>query len=104
MKAAVEKPETAPGLYFDRHIGSTGKAALEGFRDVEGTSVIVFIRIRVSAKPSACRWSRRKAITAMFLRYPAALMMLKGVKAIFNDRELGLELQERDSFIVGQLH
>lgn len=36
--------------------GDTGKAALEGFRDVEGTEIIVFFPRTASLTSRSCRW------------------------------------------------
>ena len=36
--------------------GDTGKAALEGFQDVAGTGIVVFIRKTASARSRSFRW------------------------------------------------
>ena len=45
--------------------GDTGKAALEGFHDVPGTGIAVFIPTAVSPPCSARRWSLNAATTSM---------------------------------------
>ena len=40
--------------------GDTGKAALEGFKDVPGTRILVFYPGMVSVLPKRNRWSHRR--------------------------------------------
>jgi len=98
MKAAEEKVEN------DREIiiltatsGDTGKAALEGFADVKGTSIIVFY-----PKDGVSEIQERQMITQKGANTHVIAIQgnfddaQKGVKAIFGDREFAKKLDGKD--------
>lgn len=55
--AAAKIGESAEICILAATSGDTGKAALEGFKDVSGTRVIVFFRKMGSQRSNDCRWS-----------------------------------------------
>ena len=59
--------------------GDTGKAALAGFADVEGTKIIVFYPRTVSALYRKSRWLHRRVKTHMLLAFMVILMMRRQV-------------------------
>ena len=59
--------------------GDTGKAALEGFRDVEHTKILVFYPDGGVSDIQKCRWSRRRAATSACARCAAILTMRRPV-------------------------
>lgn len=75
--------------------GDTGKAALEGFKDVENTKIIVFYpKDGVSAVQEAQMVSTAGKNTAVVSVDGNFDDTQNGVKAIFSDRELGARLED----------
>lgn len=77
--------------------GDTGKAALEGFSDVEGTSIIVFYpQNGVSAiqeRQMLTTVGKNTAVVGVTGNFDDAQT---GVKNIFNNKELAKKLEEKD--------
>ena len=75
--------------------GDTGKAALEGFRDVEQTKIIVFYPengvSRIQKLQMVTQQGENVAVTAVKGNFDDAQ---SGVKAIFSDREFNVKLNE----------
>ena len=75
--------------------GDTGKAALEGFRDVEQTKIIVFYPengvSRIQKLQMVTQQGENVAVTAVKGNFVDAQ---SGVKAIFSDREFNAKLNE----------
>ena len=75
--------------------GDTGKAALAGFADVEGTRIIVFYPKNGVSKVQELQMVTQKgantSVVAIHSNFDAAQ---SGVKDIFEDKELAKELQE----------
>ncbi|WP_405751958.1 threonine synthase, partial [Anaerovibrio slackiae] len=75
--------------------GDTGKAALEGFRDVEQTKIIVFYPengvSRIQKLQMVTQQGENVAVTAVKGNFDDAQ---SGVKAIFSDREFNAKLNE----------
>lgn len=76
--------------------GDTGKAALEGFRDIPGTRVIVFYPVEGVSKMQKQQMITQEGgnvhVAAIEGNFDAAQ---NGVKAIFADRALGADLTRR---------
>ncbi len=76
--------------------GDTGKAALAGFADVEGTRIIVFYPKNGVSKVQELQMTTQKGsnveVVAIHGNFDDAQ---SGVKAIFEDRELARELEEK---------
>ena len=76
--------------------GDTGKAALEGFRDVEQTRIMVFYPdngvSRIQRLQMVTQQGGNVAVTAVKGNFDDAQ---SGVKAIFNDREFNTRLHEK---------
>ena len=97
MKGAAAKAgETAQFVILTATSGDTGKAALEGFRDIPGTRVIVFYPL-----DGVSEMQKRQMITQEGGNVHVAAIRgnfddaQDGVKAIFSDRELAKELANR---------
>lgn len=76
--------------------GDTGKAALEGFADVEGTEIIVFFpEDGVSAVQKAQMITQEGENTHVFAIKGNFDDAQTGVKKIFNDDEMGKALEDR---------
>lgn len=77
--------------------GDTGKAALEGFSDVEGTEIIVFYpRDGVSAVQKAQMVTQEGENTHVYAIKGNFDDAQRGVKSIFNNEEFGERLAEKD--------
>lgn len=76
--------------------GDTGKAALAGFADVEGTRIIVFFPKNGVSKVQELQMTTQKGsnvdVVAIHGNFDDAQ---SGVKAIFEDRQLAKELEEK---------
>lgn len=76
--------------------GDTGKAALAGFADVEGTRIIVFYPKNGVSKVQELQMTTQKGsnvdVVAIHGNFDDAQ---SGVKALFEDRELAKELEEK---------
>ncbi len=76
--------------------GDTGKAALAGFADVEGTRIIVFYPKNGVSKVQELQMTTQKGgnvkVVAIHGNFDDAQ---SGVKAIFEDKELAKELEEK---------
>ena len=59
--------------------GDTGKAALEGFRDVPGTRIIVFFPDAGVSEIQKPKWLRKKGEMFMLLVFTAILIMPRQV-------------------------
>lgn len=80
--------------------GDTGKAALEGFADVEGTSIVVFYPrdgvSEVQKLQMTTQYGENVFVSAVEGNFDDAQT---GVKKIFGDREFGNILNEKDVFL-----
>ena len=80
--------------------GDTGKAALEGFRDVDQTKILVFIPRTACPPCRNCRWSPRRAATWACAPSSAISMTPQtGVKRIFSDEAIRDTLAQRGYFL-----
>ncbi len=112
LKTAIKKQgETKEAVILAATSGDTGKAALEGFKDVEGTRVVVFF-----PENGVSEIQRLQMLTQMGSNtYVSAVKgsfddAQSGVKEIFNDREYndflmdkGFMLTSANSINVGRL-
>ncbi len=80
--------------------GDTGKAALEGYRDIPGVSIDVFYPVdgvsRVQKLQMATQEGENVGVYSVVGNFDDAQ---NGVKRIFGDRELGEELNRRGVFL-----
>ena len=80
--------------------GDTGKAALEGFADVEGTKILVFYPHNgvsdVQKLQMITQSGRNVGVAAVYGNFDDAQ---SGVKTIFSDKELASELSEKGWFL-----
>ena len=97
MKAAIEKTgDRSRVCILTATSGDTGKAALEGFRDVEGTSVVVFYPDQGVSEAQRLQMVTQEGDNCHVFAVSGSFDDAQnGVKAIFNDQELALELQEK---------
>ena len=76
--------------------GDTGKAALAGFADVEGTKIIVFYPKNgvspIQEKQMVTQKGKNTHVVAIHGNFDDAQT---GVKKMFNDKELGKELADK---------
>jgi threonine synthase len=98
MIAAIRKTgETANICILTATSGDTGKAALEGFRDVEGTSVIVFYPSQgVSDAQRLQMVTQEGGNLHVFAVEGSFDDAQNGVKAIFNDKAFAERLKEHN--------
>lgn len=96
MTAAVKKTdEKARVCILAATSGDTGKAALEGFRDVEGTSVIVFFPAAGVSPAQKLQMITQEGDNCLAVAVNGSFDDTQtGVKAIFNDRGLREELRQ----------
>jgi len=93
IKAVEKTGEKAETVILVATSGDTGKAALEGFRDVEGTRIIVFF-----PKEGVSQMQKMQMITQEGSNVCAIAVegnfddTQNGVKAIFSDKELENEM------------
>ncbi len=77
--------------------GDTGKAALEGFKDVEGTSIVVFYPedgvSRMQKRQMTTQEGKNVFVCAVKGNFDACQ---NGVKAIFTDRDIESRLKKND--------
>ncbi|MEW5785794.1 MAG: threonine synthase [Bacillota bacterium] len=95
-EAARKTGETAALVILTATSGDTGKAALEGFRDVPGTQVIVFYPAEgvspIQAQQMVTQEGNNVHVVALRGNFDDAQA---GVKALFTDRSLAGELAGR---------
>lgn len=98
MTAAIRKTgETAQVCILTATSGDTGKAALEGFRDVEGTSVIVFYPSQGVSEAQRLQMVTQEGGNLHVVAVEGSFDDAQnGVKAIFNDREFAARLQQKN--------
>lgn len=96
LKYSVEKcDEKKTVVILVATSGDTGKAALEGFRDVDGTKIIVFYpKEGVSAMQKLQMVTQRGENVAVFAIEGNFDAAQSGVKSIFTDAEIGKKLAE----------
>ncbi|MCL6612001.1 MAG: threonine synthase [Peptococcaceae bacterium] len=94
--AAAKTGEKAEIVILVATSGDTGKAALEGFRDVPGTRIMVFFPDRgvseVQRLQMVTQEGRNVGVAAVRGNFDDTQ---NGVKAIFTDRAMNRELEER---------
>lgn len=96
MTAAIRKTgETAQVCILTATSGDTGKAALEGFSDVEGTSVIVFYPSKGVSDAQRLQMITQQGDNCHVIAVDGCFDDAQsGVKAIFSDQELAATLHE----------
>ncbi|HAL74671.1 MAG TPA: threonine synthase [Clostridiales bacterium] len=94
MTAAIRKTgETARVCILTATSGDTGKAALEGFRDVDGTSVIVFYPSQGVSEAQRLQMVTQEGANCHVIAVDGSFDDAQnGVKAIFNDQDLAEQL------------
>lgn len=94
MTAAIRKTgEKARVCILTATSGDTGKAALEGFRDVDGTSVIVFYPSQGVSEAQRLQMVTQEGANCHVIAVEGSFDDAQnGVKAIFNDQELAEQL------------
>ena len=97
MTAAIRKTgETSRVCILTATSGDTGKAALEGFRDVEGTSVVVFYPSQGVSDAQRLQMVTQEGENCHVVAVEGSFDDAQnGVKAIFNDREFAAGLAEK---------
>ncbi len=95
MTAALRKTgETARVCILTATSGDTGKAALEGFRDVEGTEVVVFYPSEGVSDAQRLQMVTQEGENCHVIAVEGSFDDTQnGVKAIFNDAELAARLK-----------
>jgi len=95
LTAAVRKTgETARICILAATSGDTGKAALEGFRDVEGTSVVVFYPSRGVSEAQRLQMVTQEGGNCHVIAVDGSFDDTQnGVKAIFSDPEVAARLK-----------
>ena len=95
MTAAIRKTgETAQICILTATSGDTGKAALEGFRDVEGTSVIVFYPAKGVSEAQRLQMITQEGANCHVIAVEGSFDDTQnGVKAIFSDQDLAERLK-----------
>lgn len=95
-KAMQKTGETKKVVILVATSGDTGKAALEGFADVEGTEIIVFYPSEgvsdIQKRQMTTQPGKNVRVFAIEGNFDDAQ---RGVKEIFGDEELGRELAEK---------
>ncbi len=97
MTASIRKTgEKARVCILTATSGDTGKAALEGFRDVEGTQVIVFYPSKGVSEMQKLQMMTQEGENLSVVAVEGCFDDAQsGVKAIFADQELGESLKEK---------
>ena len=99
-RALVKNDEKRTALILVATSGDTGKAALEGYRDVERVKIMVFYPTggvsRVQKLQMATQGGNNVNVCAIRGNFDDAQ---NGVKAIFSDREAAARLNESDIFL-----
>jgi threonine synthase len=97
MTAAIRKTgSTAQVCILTATSGDTGKAALEGFSEVEGTQVVVFYPSKGVSETQRLQMVTTEGANCHVLAVEGSFDDAQsGVKAIFNDKELAAELATR---------
>jgi threonine synthase len=94
-RAARKNGETAEMCILAATSGDTGKAALEGFRDVAGTSVIVFFPASGVSEAQRLQMVTQEGANCKVFAVEGSFDDTQaGVKDIFGDAELAGRLQE----------
>lgn len=95
MTAAIRKTgETARVCILTATSGDTGKAALEGFRDVEGTSVVVFYPSQGVSDAQRLQMVTQEGDNCHVIAVEGSFDDAQnGVKAIFNDQAFAAQLR-----------
>lgn len=101
MTASMKKTgETRQVCILTATSGDTGKAALEGFRDVPGTKIMVFYpKDGVSEVQALQMTSQEGENVSVFSVYGNFDDAQSGVKAIFSDSDLREELSQKGWFL-----
>lgn len=96
MTAAIRKTgEKARVCILTATSGDTGKAALEGFRDVEGTSVIVFYPSQGVSEAQRLQMATQEGGNCHVVAVEGSFDDAQnGVKAIFNDQDFAAQLRD----------
>ncbi len=99
-RALVKTGEERTALILTATSGDTGKAALEGYRDVEQIAIKVFYPVdgvsRVQKLQMQTQEGKNVDVTAIYGNFDDAQ---SGVKAIFGDAEVAKQLSERNTFL-----
>ncbi len=98
MTAAIAKTgEKSQVCILTATSGDTGKAALEGFANVEGTSVVVFYPSKGVSEAQRLQMVTTEGQNCHVVAVEGSFDDAQsGVKAIFNDKELAAELAQRN--------
>jgi len=98
MTAAIRKTgETAQVCILTATSGDTGKAALEGFANVEGTSVVVFYPSKGVSEIQRLQMVTTEGANCHVLAVDGSFDDAQsGVKAIFSDKALAEELAQKN--------
>ena len=97
MTAAIRKTgEKSQVCILTATSGDTGKAALEGFANVEGTSVVVFYPSKGVSEIQRLQMVTTEGANCHVVAVEGSFDDAQsGVKAIFNDKDLAADLAER---------
>ena len=99
-RALVKTGEKRTALILVATSGDTGKAALEGYRDVKGTKIQVFYPVdgvsRVQKLQMQTQEGNNVQVCAIYGNFDDAQT---GVKQIFGSRETAEELEKKNTFL-----
>ncbi len=100
VRSVAKTGDSRRALILVATSGDTGKAALEGYRDVDGVGIAVFYPVngvsRVQKLQMATQEGRNVSVHAVIGNFDDAQ---NGVKAIFGDAELNRALAEKGVFL-----
>ncbi|MBR2479454.1 MAG: threonine synthase [Clostridia bacterium] len=100
VRALRKTGEERTSLILVATSGDTGKAALEGYRDIDGVKIMVFYPVdgvsRVQKLQMATQEGSNVNVCAIEGNFDDAQ---NGVKKIFSDREFAEKLNEKDHFL-----
>lgn len=100
VKAVKKTKDTRKALILVATSGDTGKAALEGYKDVDGVGISVFYPVhgvsRVQKLQMATQEGKNVEVNSVIGNFDDAQ---NGVKKIFSDPEINKELNEKGIFL-----
>jgi threonine synthase len=100
VRAVKKTGDTRKALILVATSGDTGKAALEGYKDVDGVGISVFYPVdgvsRVQKLQMATQEGRNVEVHSVIGNFDDAQ---NGVKKIFSDSEIAKELDEKGVFL-----
>ena len=100
VRAVKKTGDTRKALILVATSGDTGKAALEGYKDVDGVGISVFYPVdgvsRVQKLQMATQEGKNVEVTSVVGNFDDAQ---NGVKKIFSDSEINAKLNEKGVFL-----